>query len=177
MKFVAFLALFLFPAFARDFYPLPQPPEVRMKLPPLWEPWMVRHPRPNVHALIRTAAQKHKVPAALVKSIVAAESNFDCDAVSPKGAIGPMQLMPQTAQQLGADPRIPEQNVDAGTRYLRFLLDKYRKYRDQLKRAIAAYNAGPAVVDKYRGVPPFPETRLYVTRVLAFLRMFQHEGM
>lgn len=127
----------------------------------------------DVHALIRAAAQKHGVPAEFVTSIVKAESNFNPDALSPKGAIGLMQLMPETAQQFGADPHIPEQNIDAGTRYLRWLIDKYHRYRDGSSRAIAAYNAGPAMVDRYRGTPPFRETRIYVARVLGFLREFK----
>jgi soluble lytic murein transglycosylase-like protein len=126
-------------------------------------------------ALIRDAAQKHGVPAALVKSIVKAESNFDCDAVSPKGAIGLMQLMPQTAQEYGADPTVPEQNVDAGTRYLYFLMRRYRRYGNSLSRVIAAYNAGPGNVDRYRGIPPFRETRGYVARVMTFMRQFRKE--
>jgi soluble lytic murein transglycosylase-like protein len=127
----------------------------------------------DTHAIIRTAARKHNVPAAFVQSIVAAESNFDPDAVSPKGAVGLMQLMPATAQVYGADPAVPEQNVDAGTQYLGWLLKRYSRYRNGLSRTIAAYNAGPAVVDYYRGVPPYRETRCYVARVLAFLRLYQ----
>ena len=126
-------------------------------------------------ALIRTAALKHGVPAALVKSIVAAESNFRCDAVSPKGAIGLMQLMPATAEEYGADPSIPEQNIDAGTSYLHFLMQKYRKHRNSLSRVIAAYNAGPGAVDRYRGVPPFRETRGYVARVMGYMRQYRKE--
>lgn len=129
----------------------------------------------DAHALIRGAAQKHRVPAAFVKSIVAAESNFNCDAISSRGAIGLMQLMPETAREYGADPTIPEQNVDAGTRYLRVLMDKYHKHGNALTRVIAAYNAGPGMVDRYHGVPPFRETRRYVVRVLRFLRRFQRE--
>jgi len=129
----------------------------------------------DTHALIRGAAEKHGVPAAFVKSIVAAESNFDCDAVSPKGAVGLMQLMPATAREYGADPTIPEQNIDAGTHYLRVLMDRYQKHRNSLVRVIAAYNAGPAMVDRYHGIPPFRETRHYVLRVLRFLSNFQGE--
>jgi soluble lytic murein transglycosylase-like protein len=125
-----------------------------------------------LHTLIEAMAQKHRVPPEFVKSIVAAESNFNSDAVSPKGAIGLMQLMPETAREWGADPRIPEQNVEAGTRYLRFLIDRYRNRRRPLACAIAAYNAGPAAVDRFHGVPPFRETRGYVARVLSFLRRF-----
>jgi len=129
----------------------------------------------DTHAIIHSAAKKHNVSAAFVKSIVAAESNFNQDAISPKGAIGLMQLMPETAQAYGADPTVPEQNVDAGTQFLGALLKRYSKHRDGLVRAIAAYNAGPSVVDRYRGVPPFRETRGYVKRVLAFLRQYERE--
>jgi len=129
----------------------------------------------NIPSLIQQAAKKHNIPEAFVRSIVAAESNFDVDAISAKGAIGLMQLMPDTAQEYGADPTIPEQNIDAGARYLRFLMDKYARYHHPLERVIAAYNAGPGKVDRYRGVPPFRETRRYVVRVLSFLRRFQKE--
>jgi len=131
----------------------------------------------NVHALIKAAALKHKVEAAFVKSIVAVESGFRPDVVSPKGAIGLMQLMPATASEYGVDPSVPEQNVDGGTRYLGFLLSKYSKYKNGLKRAIAAYNAGPRMVDRYRGIPPFRETRMYVARVMAFLVKYKKEPL
>jgi soluble lytic murein transglycosylase-like protein len=123
-------------------------------------------------ALIADAAARYQVPKVFVTSIVAAESNFDCMALSDKGAIGLMQLMPETAQQFSADPKVPAQNIDAGTRYLRWLIDRYRKSSGSLQRTIAAYNAGPGNVDRYRGVPPFPETRNYVTRVMGFMKQF-----
>ena len=127
----------------------------------------------EVHALIATASRKHGVPTALVKSIVATESNFRCDAVSSRGSIGLMQLLPSTARQYGADARVPEQNIDAGTRYLRFLIERYRSSASPLKNVIAAYNAGFAAVDRYHGVPPFHETQCYVTRVLALMQQYQ----
>src|SRR5207247_286550 len=103
------------------------------------------------------------------------ESNFNYAALSPKGAIGFMQLMPETAEEFGADPTVPEQNIEAGTKYLRWLMDRYQKTRkSSLTKVIAAYNAGPGNVDRYRGVPPFRETRRYVTRVLGYLH--QYEG-
>jgi soluble lytic murein transglycosylase-like protein len=83
-----------------------------------------------------------------------------------------MQLMPATAQLFGADPAVPEQNVDAGTHYLRVLMDRYHGHRNWLTRVIAAYNAGPAAVDRYHGVPPYCETKTYVARVLAFMIKF-----
>jgi len=113
--------------------------------------------------LVDNAARKYGLPPAFVRAVVAAESGFQTTAVSPKGAIGLMQLMPATASELGADPKIPEQNVDAGARYLRDLL---LKYDNHAYRALAAYNAGPGAVDKYGGVPPYRETHNYILNVL-----------
>ena len=112
--------------------------------------------------LADAAADKYGLPRQLVRSVIAAESGFQPQAVSPKGAIGLMQLMPSTAQTLGANPHDPAQNVDAGTRYLRALLEKYK---GGLRHALAAYNAGPGAVEKYRGVPPYPETIKYLGRI------------
>lgn len=126
----------------------------------------------EVHALIASASRRHGVPTALVKSIVAIESNFRCDAVSSRGSIGLMQLLPSTARQYGADARVPEQNIDAGTRYLRFLIDRYRNSSSPLKNVIAAYNAGFPAVDRYHGVPPYRETQGYVNRVLTLMKQY-----
>ena len=109
--------------------------------------------------LADAAADKYGLPRSLVRSVMAAESGFQAGAISPKGAIGLMQLMPGTAQDLGADPYDPAQNVDAGTRYLRALLEKYN---GGLWHALAAYNAGPGAVEKYNGVPPYRETIHYI---------------
>jgi soluble lytic murein transglycosylase-like protein len=126
-----------------------------------------------VDPIILMAAQKHNVRPSLVKGIMAAESQFKPNCVSRRGALGLMQLMPQTAHQFGDDPRDPKQNVDAGTHYLRTLLDRYSSYRNCLARTIAAYNAGPGMVDRYRGIPPFKETRAYVVRVLSYMRVYE----
>ena len=112
--------------------------------------------------LADAAADKYGLPRQLVRSVMAAESGFQPQVISPKGAIGLMQLMPGTAAQLGVDPFDPAQNVDAGTRYLRSLLEKYN---GGLRHALAAYNAGPGAVDKYDGVPPYRETVNYVFRI------------
>jgi soluble lytic murein transglycosylase-like protein len=112
--------------------------------------------------LADAAADKYGLPRVLLRSIMRAESDFQPQAVSPKGAIGLMQLMPATAQDLGVDPYDPAQNVDAAARYFRDLLDKYH---GGLRHALAAYNAGPAVVDKYNGIPPFRETINYIYRI------------
>ena len=114
-------------------------------------------------SLIDAAAKKNAIPEKLLHSLVAAESAYRADAVSPKGAIGLMQLMPATASQYGADPMDPVQNVEAGTAYLRDLL---LKYNGDVASALAAYNAGPGAVDKYKGVPPYAETKSYVGRVI-----------
>jgi len=116
--------------------------------------------------LITRAAIQAGLPPELVHSIARAESNYHTDAVSPKGAIGLMQLMPNTASELNANPYDPAQNAEAGARYLRELLLKYESDPHQVLKAIAAYNAGPAAVDKYKGIPPYAETVEYVRRVL-----------
>ena len=113
--------------------------------------------------LADAAADRYGLPRQLVRSVVKAESGFQPHAVSRKGAIGLMQLMPGTASELGADPHDPAQNVDAGTRYLRDLL---LKYDGGLFRALAAYNAGPRAVERYKGVPPYRETVGYIERVV-----------
>ena len=117
---------------------------------------------PSPLEMADAAADRYGLPRALVRSVMAAESGFAPLAISPKGAIGLMQLMPGTAQVLGADPLDPVQNVDAGVRYLRNLLEKYNY---GLRHALAAYNAGPGAVDKYNGVPPYRETIAYISRI------------
>jgi soluble lytic murein transglycosylase-like protein len=125
-------------------------------------PTPAAQPAPSPAQLADAAADKYGLPRRLVRSVISRESDFQPGAVSPKGAIGLMQLMPATAEALGADPRDPAQNVDAGTRYLRDLLEKYD---GGLWHALAAYNAGPGAVDKYQGVPPYRETIDYVGRI------------
>ena len=100
-----------------------------------------------------------------MKAIIANESGFNANATSGVGAAGLMQLMPGTAADLGvADSYDPAQNVSGGTRYIRGLLDRFK---GDLPKAIAAYNAGPGAVEKYGGIPPYPETQNYVQNVLA----------
>jgi len=103
----------------------------------------------------------------LIEAMISAESGGDPNAVSPAGAQGLMQLMPRTARHLGVEhPLEPEENLMGGIRYLRSMLDRY----GDLHHALAAYNAGPTAVDRYRGVPPYPETKAYVARVLNYYR-------
>jgi soluble lytic murein transglycosylase-like protein len=118
----------------------------------------------DLTALATAAARRHKLDPDLVLALVQVESAFRPNAVSPKGAQGLTQLMPATARELGVkDAFDPAQNLDGGARYLRQLLTRYG---GDVKRALAAYNAGPGAVDRHQGVPPFRETRQYVRRVL-----------
>ncbi|MCC6539440.1 MAG: lytic transglycosylase domain-containing protein [Bryobacterales bacterium] len=120
-------------------------------------------PTRDPKVLLDRAADKYGVPAALLHSVARAESAYRVDAISPKGAIGVMQLMPATASELGANPHDVEQNIDAGARYLRDLLVQYE---GSAHKALSAYNAGPQAVKKYNGVPPYAETVHYIDRVL-----------
>ena len=123
----------------------------------------VRLDRDGVEKLVREAAERHHVDPALVRAVIETESNWNAGAMSRKGAIGLMQLIPTTAQRFGAtDAFNPKQNVEAGVRYLRTLLERYN---GNLDLALAAYNAGEGAVDRAHGVPSFRETRNYVQRV------------
>jgi soluble lytic murein transglycosylase-like protein len=113
--------------------------------------------------VIRFASQKYEVDPALVRAVIHAESGFNAMARSRKGAIGLMQLMPSTARTVGvSDARVPEYNIRGGVQYLSALL---AQFKGNVKLATAAYNAGPAAVEKYGGVPPYAETQAYVERV------------
>ncbi len=149
---------------------LPDPEPVKAAVS---EPAVVAVPTPTVdpvpaspRELAESAARKYALPDAFVAGVMKAESGFNPAARSPKGAIGLMQLMPGTAKELGADAAKPVENADAGARYLRDLLARYEDRPDQVLLALAAYNAGPAAVEKYHGVPPYRETHQYILRVL-----------
>jgi soluble lytic murein transglycosylase-like protein len=116
--------------------------------------------------LILDAGQRHQVDPALVKAVIRAESDFIAHARSPKGALGLMQLMPATARRHRAGSVLdPQQNIEAGTQHLRLLLDTYD---GNVRLALAAYNAGGGAVQRYGGIPPYPETVEYLRRVLRF---------
>jgi soluble lytic murein transglycosylase-like protein len=155
-------------AFEQEDYVAPPPP-APAPVPVQAEEAAAKPPEPKIEdpkALIRAAAQRTGLPAAfetLVQSVAKVESAYDPHAVSPKGAIGVMQLMPDTARRLGADPHDLEQNIDAGARLLRELL---AKYNGDVVKALAAYNAGEAAVDRFQGVPPYAETQQYVNKVV-----------
>jgi soluble lytic murein transglycosylase-like protein len=116
--------------------------------------------------IIESAATRHDVDARIVKAVIQVESAFQPRARSSKGAMGLMQLMPQTARQYKArNPYDPTSNIEAGTKYLKRLLDEF-----ELPLALAAYNAGEAAVRHFGGIPPYAETQAYVTKILGLLR-------
>jgi len=124
-------------------------------------------------AIIRDAARRHQVDVALVKAVIRAESDFVPQAVSPKGALGLMQLMPATAHRHNVWSVFePRQNVEGGVTHLRYLLDRYG---GNLRLALAAYNAGEKAVDAHGGVPPYPETWEYLARVMQFRNSYLRE--
>jgi soluble lytic murein transglycosylase-like protein len=122
-------------------------------------------PPAQIEALVGNSSEQWGVDPALVKAIIANESGFNANATSSVGAQGLMQLMPGTAAGLGvSDSYDPAQNVSGGTRYIKGLLERFN---GDIPKAVAAYNAGPGAVEKYGGVPPYPETQNYVQNVLA----------
>ena len=121
--------------------------------------------------IISTCATKYGVNPALIKAVIHAESGYNPNAVSRKGASGLMQLMPGTARSLKVSNSFdPKDNVEGGVKYLRFLLDTFR---GDVSLAVAAYNAGLGKVAKYGGIPPYNETRTYVNRVLSYMQSYQ----
>ena len=129
----------------------------------------------SYEAVIQKMAARYKVEPALIKAVIKAESNFDPSALSRKGAIGLMQLMPATAVNLKvSDPYNPHQNIEGGAKYLRTLTGLFGS---DLKLVIAAYNAGENAVIKYgRNIPPYKETRDYVKRVTTYLASYRKEA-
>ncbi len=140
-------------------------------------PTIGQSPFANLHspiaAVIVQTARRYGVDPALALAVAKAESNFDPDAISPKGAIGVMQLMPETAKALGVrNPFDPAQNIDGGIRYLRQLIDRFG---GRMELAVAAYNAGPNAVLRYGGVPPYPETQSFERSVLSYWKQFKQQ--
>ena len=117
----------------------------------------------DIDSMVRQAAQKYGVDPKLVSAVVEAESGGDQSVISSAGAIGVMQLMPETAASLGVDPYDTRQNIEGGTMYLSRMI---KNFGGDLRKAVAAYNAGPQAVRDYGGVPPYAETQAYVNRVL-----------
>ena len=123
--------------------------------------------RQKVESLIHIASREHNIDPKLVRAVIEQESGFNPNAVSKKGALGLMQLMPETARMMGAkDPLNPLENIRAGTKYLSSLLNRYR---GDVVLALSAYNAGPNNVDRFKGIPPYKETKNYVKGVISKL--------
>jgi soluble lytic murein transglycosylase len=132
-------------------------------------------PKDKLRRLISTYADQNDVEAALVEAVVKAESEYDPNAVSPKGARGLMQLMPETARSLGIeDVHDPEENLRGGVKHLKRLLTNHH---GDIDMAVAAYNAGEGAVTKYKGVPPYPETVDYVQKVRKYYREFRERPL
>ena len=124
----------------------------------------------ELEPLIKRHSSEQQLHPALIRAVIKAESNFDARAISRAGAIGLMQLMPQTASRLDVrDMFDPDENVGGGTKYLRQLLDRFH---GNLPLALAAYNAGENIVNRYQSLPPIDETRQYVRKVLRYYRTF-----
>jgi hypothetical protein len=122
-------------------------------------------PPTKYDSIIRSIAANYGLEPTLIHSIIRTESNYDPDAVSPKGAMGLMQLMPETAKRYGVrDIYNPRENIEGGVKYLKYLMDLYNGKTDYV---LAAYNAGHNAIKKYGGIPPFPETRRFIEKVKA----------
>jgi hypothetical protein len=122
-------------------------------------------PPTKFDSIIRSIAANYGLEPALIHSIIRTESNYDPDAVSPRGARGLMQLMPETAERYGVrDIYDPRENIEGGVRYLKYLMELYDRKTDYV---LAAYNAGHNAIKKYGGIPPFPETRRFIEKVKA----------
>ena len=124
--------------------------------------------------IVKKASARFGVDIHFIKAIIRAESGFDHEAVSTKGAKGLMQLMPGTASDMEVlDPFDPEENIVGGTRYFSMLL---KRFKNNKTLALAAYNAGPETVEKHNGIPPYPETQAFVERVMRYYRSYKKSG-
>jgi soluble lytic murein transglycosylase len=123
-------------------------------------------------SIISDASKKYDLEASLIKAVIKAESDFDPNAISHKGARGLMQIMPMNYRLLNVEnPFDPHQNINGGARYLREMMDRYN---GKLNLSLAAYNAGPGAVDRYGGIPPYPETTEYIDRVMKYYQRYKN---
>ena len=136
--------------------------------------FIFRHKKERLfHPIILQEANRHELDPALVKAIIMAESGYNPNAVSKKGAQGLMQLMPSTAEALGVDDAFnPEQNISGGVRYFKQLVNRFD---GDIKLALAAYNAGSRIVRHYQGIPPFKSTRFYIEKVFKYYELYKDQ--
>lgn len=148
-----------------DVDPIPPPGDAKGRVAP---------PPMSIDQMVTEAARRYALPRSLVRAVARAESSLDPAAISPKGATGVMQLMPATARELGVRNAFdPAENIDAGARLLRQLLEKYG---GRVAEALAAYNAGVGAVARHQGVPPYRETRGYIRRVVKDFETAEKQG-
>jgi soluble lytic murein transglycosylase-like protein len=148
-----------------------EPPPLAMQRSAFYRPDPLR--RQKFDLMIRDVARRYRVDSALVKAVIRTESDFVPYARSPKGALGLMQLMPDTARRHNVSRVLePSDNIEGGVKHLRLLLDLYN---GNVRLALAAYNAGEQAVEKYHGIPPYPETIEYCDRVLQFREQYSRE--
>jgi len=157
-----------------------QVPEQKPPAPPAEKKPETRHPvmardkaENRFHPIIIRAASRYNVDAALIKAVIKAESGYNARAVSKRGAMGLMQLMPGTAEELGVvDGFNPEHNINGGVRYLKRLMDRFD---GNISLALAAYNAGSRKVRHYNGIPPFKATHIYIKKVFRYYRIYSDQ--
>jgi len=171
---VPYVPRVLKPAMVEISTPPPQPPKpvIEPKKEPVLKipPQKAEH---RFHPIILKAASRYDVDPALVKAIIKAESGYNARALSKRGAMGLMQLMPGTAEELGVkDGFNPEHNINGGVRYFKKLMDRFE---GDVSLALAAYNAGSTKVRRYRGVPPFKATRYYVKKVFEYYEFYKDQ--
>ncbi len=147
------------------------PDDERYKPFHLWDSGLTKE---EIEYAIREISSRYNVDPLLIMAIIKVESDFNPHAVSVKNAQGLMQLTPITQLELGVkDPFDPYANIEAGIRYIKFLLDKYK----HLELTLAAYNAGPTAVDRYGGVPPYKETKKYIKRVIKYYKKLKKRSL
>ena len=152
---------------------LPQPKPVTFALVEKKQKKIHHKHNESFDTIINQAADQYEIDPALIKAIIMAESGYNPKALSKKGAMGLMQLMPNTAKWLGVEDSFnPEHNINGGVKYFKYLM---KKFDGDIKLALAAYNAGSRYVRQYQGIPPFKATRYYITKVFKYYNFYKNQ--